>query len=84
MIHRVVIELDDFGHSRALEEAERQGVTLEELGAHAMIYYLSDLDSGRVAAKVMRKADEEASPESGDKPDAPGGRFRKSPRRDPD
>ena len=32
------------------EEADRQGVATDVLAIHALLYYLADIDSGRVAA----------------------------------
>jgi hypothetical protein len=55
------IELSDFAWASLEEEADRQGVSVEDLLAHAAMYYLGDLDSGRVA----RSALVEESPEDG-------------------
>ena len=52
-IHEVTISLDDFGWSRLTAEAETQGVSPEELVVHATIYYLSDVDSGRIGRKPL-------------------------------
>ena len=35
-------------------EAERQGVEVDELVRHALLYYLADVDSGRTARMVPR------------------------------
>jgi hypothetical protein len=53
-VHPTTIQLSDFAWSALNDEAERQGVALEELLAHAAMYYLADLDSGRMAARVFR------------------------------
>jgi len=57
-LHSATIKLSEFAWTSLLEEARRQGVSVEELLAHAAMYYLADLDSGRVAARVLPKADE--------------------------
>jgi hypothetical protein len=54
VLHRATIELSDFAWSALTKEAERQEVPLEDLLAHAALYYLADLDSGRVAARVFK------------------------------
>jgi len=54
MSKRISIELDDFGWDRLSDEAAHQGVTMEVLAAHAVLYYLADADSGRLARKVPR------------------------------
>jgi hypothetical protein len=44
----------DEGTWRAFaDEAERQGVTVEELLRHALLYFAADLDAGRVAARIV-------------------------------
>lgn len=53
--HRVTIEFDDFGFDQLTEAAARQGVSVEELLVHAGMYYLADLDGGRMATKVFRE-----------------------------
>jgi hypothetical protein len=54
IVHRINLELTDFAWSALSAEAEKQGVSVEELVQHAAMYYLADLDSGRVAAQVFR------------------------------
>jgi hypothetical protein len=49
---RVEIELGEFGRELLWAEAERQEVSVEQLAAHAVMYYLADLDSGRIARGV--------------------------------
>jgi hypothetical protein len=49
----VTLELDGFATERLEAEAASQGVTLEDLMRHALMYYLADLDSGRTATRVM-------------------------------
>jgi hypothetical protein len=51
--NRVAVEFDEFGWSAVLEEAARQNVSPDELIVHATMYYLSDRDSGRPAARAV-------------------------------
>jgi hypothetical protein len=46
------IELDDDLHAQLELEARRQRVTPDLLAAHALLYFLADLDSGRAAARL--------------------------------
>jgi hypothetical protein len=54
-MRQVTIAFDEFGFTELESLAERQGVTLEELVAHAAMYYLADADNGRMAAKVPQR-----------------------------
>jgi hypothetical protein len=46
------VPLDDFAAQALAEEAERQGVSVEELAAYAVSYYLADLDRARLTRAV--------------------------------
>jgi hypothetical protein len=46
------IRLDDATWSALAAEARDQGTTVEKLALHALMYFLADLDSGRVAGRV--------------------------------
>jgi predicted transcriptional regulator len=46
------VELDDDLVARLEVEARQQDVSVELLTAHAIIYYLTDLDTGRAAARL--------------------------------
>jgi predicted transcriptional regulator len=46
------LELDEDLHHRLELEARRQDVPVDLLAAHAVIYYLTDLDTGRAAARL--------------------------------
>jgi hypothetical protein len=72
----LTIELTDFGYERARKEAERQGVSVEEVVTHAVMYYLADLDSGRAAARIFRDAEAEGG-ERGEGEQARESRFRR-------
>ena len=44
------------------DEAGRQGVPLERLVEHAALLYLADLDSGRVADRILDRARDDEEP----------------------
>lgn len=46
---RVALELDHFAGQALADEARRLGATIEQLAKFAVLYYLADLDSGRIA-----------------------------------
>jgi hypothetical protein len=46
------VGLDDATWAALAEEARHQGVTVEELALHAVMYFLGDLDSGRLAGRL--------------------------------
>jgi HEAT repeat protein len=48
----LLVELDDETWSALRHEAEAQGVTPELLALHALLYFLADLDSGRVRRRL--------------------------------
>jgi hypothetical protein len=48
------LKLDRFAWESIAEEAAREGLTVEELVGYAVLYYLADADSGRVARQVSR------------------------------
>jgi hypothetical protein len=48
------VSLEGFAWEALERESERSGVPVEELVAFAVLYYLADLDSGRIARQVMR------------------------------
>jgi hypothetical protein len=50
----VTLALDSFARESIEEEAARLGVLVEELVSFAILYYLADLDSGRIARQVSR------------------------------
>ena len=52
--HTVEVKLGAFALAELQAEAEREGVTVEELLAHAAMYYLADADSGRISRRFPR------------------------------
>lgn len=48
----LTLRLDGFARETIEEEASRMGVPVEELIAFAVLYYLADVDSGRIARRI--------------------------------
>jgi DNA-binding transcriptional LysR family regulator len=48
----VQVEVDDETWDALVEEARRQGVDVGVLAAHAVLYFMADVDSGRVAQRM--------------------------------
>ena len=46
------MRLDEFAYRAIEEESVKMGVSVEELSIFAILYYLADLDSGRVARRI--------------------------------
>jgi len=46
------LQLDEFALQASVEEAARLDVSVEELATFALLYYLADLDSGRIARAI--------------------------------
>jgi len=56
--HTIMVRLDEFGLDALIEESDRLGVSSEELASFSVLYYLADLDSGRIARRLPpRSAD---------------------------
>jgi len=49
---RIELELDDFAASAVEEQAAMLGVRVEDVVGFSVLYYLADLDSGRIAREV--------------------------------
>ena len=58
----LLLELADGCLRRLEQEAERRGIELERLCEHAALLYLADLDAGRVAERIVRRAGPESNP----------------------
>jgi hypothetical protein len=52
--HTVTLTLEDFAWDTLEEEAQREGVTTEELITFSVLYYLADVDSQRISRQVSR------------------------------
>jgi hypothetical protein len=50
----VTVNLQGFAGEALARESERLGVPLEDLLAFAVMYYLADVDSGRIARRISR------------------------------
>jgi hypothetical protein len=48
------LPMDVFAWETMQEESARLGVSVEELVAFSVLYYLADVDSGRVARRITR------------------------------
>jgi hypothetical protein len=46
------LQLDAFAWAAIEQEAAEQGVSVRELATFALLYYLADVDSGRIARRV--------------------------------
>jgi hypothetical protein len=57
----LTLQLDGFAYETIDEEAARQGVAMEELVTFAVLYYLADVDSGRIARQTARSPCPDAS-----------------------
>jgi hypothetical protein len=57
----LTLALDDFAWETIEQESARQGVSVEELIAFAVLYYLADVDSGRIARRITRSPYPDAS-----------------------
>jgi hypothetical protein len=55
----VQVELTRAQWGRLEEEARRRGVGIERLLEHAVLLYVADLESGRLAETVLRRAEDE-------------------------
>jgi hypothetical protein len=49
---RLALQLDQFAWEALQHESTRLQVSEEELIAYAVLYYLADVDSGRIARRI--------------------------------
>lgn len=56
------LNLDDFARGALEEEAVRLSVSVEELARFAILYYLADRDSGRIARQRLVHPPDEPHP----------------------
>jgi hypothetical protein len=59
---RFDIDLDDDTFAALRDEAASQGVDPSRLAEHALLYYLADLDAGRLAERIGGAVDERKDP----------------------
>jgi hypothetical protein len=57
----VTLKLDEFAWETLEAESTSHGVRIEELISFAVLYYLADLDSGRIARRITRSPYPDAS-----------------------
>lgn len=50
---RVTLQLDGFAAETVDHEADRLGVSVEELVSFSVLYYLADVDSGRISRQIL-------------------------------
>jgi len=48
----MAVQLDGFAAEAVDEEATRLGISVEELVSFSVLYYLADVDSGRIARQI--------------------------------
>jgi hypothetical protein len=53
---KVTLALEDFAWETIDDEATGGGVTTEELIAFSVLYYLADVDSGRISRQISRSS----------------------------
>jgi hypothetical protein len=58
----LALEIEEGMIPRLRREAERRGVELERICEHAALLFLADLDSGKVAEEVVRRARSRSGP----------------------
>ena len=49
---KLALQLDEFAWEAIQHESTRLGVSEEELIGFAIVYYLADIDSGRIARRI--------------------------------
>jgi hypothetical protein len=47
-----MLQLDAFARKTIEDESAQLGVSVEELATFAVLYYIADLDSGRIARRL--------------------------------
>jgi hypothetical protein len=51
-LESLTVQLDRFACETLADESSRMGVSREELAVFSILYYLADLDSGRIARSM--------------------------------
>ena len=54
MAHKLELTFDEFGWQALTDEADRQGVAVEELVVHAAMYFLANAERGSLSRRVLR------------------------------
>jgi hypothetical protein len=58
----LTVRLDDFAWEALEQESAQLGVSVEDLITFSVLYYLADVDSGRIARQISRSPYPNASP----------------------
>jgi hypothetical protein len=58
----VTLRLEGFAWEALAQESARMGVAVEDVAAFAVLYYLADADSGRVARRIPARGCHEDLP----------------------
>lgn len=58
----LTVRLDDFAWEALEQESAQLGVSVEDLITFSVLYYLADVDSGRIARQISRSQYPNASP----------------------
>lgn len=58
----ISVQMDGFAWEAVEQESLRQGVPVEELVTFAVLYYLADVDSGRISRQISRSPYPDAPP----------------------
>lgn len=64
----LTVLLDELAWAAIKEEATREGVSTEELVAFSVLYYIADIDSGRISRQISRSPYPALSDESSRRP----------------
>jgi hypothetical protein len=59
----VTVQMEGFAWETIEQESARLGVPVDELVAFSVMYYLADVDSGRIARRISRSPYPEADAE---------------------
>lgn len=57
----MTLTLEGFAREAIEEESARLGVSVEEFATFAVLYYLADIDSGRISRQITRSPYPDAS-----------------------
>jgi hypothetical protein len=58
----LTVRLDGFAWEKLEQESAQLGVSVEDLITFSVLYYLADIDSGRIARQISRSPYPDASP----------------------
>jgi hypothetical protein len=67
----ISLQLEGFAWESVEQESLRQGVPVEELVTFAVLYYLADVDSGRISRQISRSSYPDAPPADAPSADTP-------------